>query len=114
MGGNPPPRMTPAQLVALAESVYGPRWRRPLARAIGRSPRLIRHLESGDRSITAQVEGEIVAALHLGPVGQIVRGSVRKAWPSCDPLKAHSISRQAESDLLGSGLVRQIESPGRR
>ncbi len=40
------PQMTPAELVAAGEAVFGPRWMRPLAWAIGWSPRALSHQAS--------------------------------------------------------------------
>jgi hypothetical protein len=43
------------ELRALAMSIYGKRWRRPLARALGCDKRLIYFFESGERRITPAI-----------------------------------------------------------
>jgi hypothetical protein len=43
--------MTPAELIAAGEQVYGSQWRTPLAKALGVNRRLIHYYKCGERQI---------------------------------------------------------------
>src|SRR5271168_5655527 len=75
------PVMTPAELAAACESVYGPWWRSALARAINRSQRLIYYYEYGERRIPPGVAVQIRALADIGSTGIAIRNAVKKAAP---------------------------------
>jgi hypothetical protein len=100
------PFMSPADLIIAGELVYGSQWRKPLAKAIGYSRRMIWYYESGERQIPENVAISVRRLADLGPVGSLVRSSVKKAVPDLPPVWVHRIAVQILADLTGSGLVR--------
>jgi hypothetical protein len=51
--------MTPSDLRALGETLYGPRWQSQLARALPVNPRTVRYWLSGKRQIRPHVAERI-------------------------------------------------------
>src|SRR5271169_2558487 len=101
------PIMTPAELAAACESVYGPWWRSALARAINRSQRLIYYYEHGERRIPPGVAAQIRGLADIGSTGTTIRNAVKKAAPEIHVSVAHSIARQVLADLTAAGWLRQ-------
>lgn len=55
--------MTPAELRAAGEALYGERWQTPLARALGVTARLVRYWLAEDRPIPPRRAGQIADLL---------------------------------------------------
>lgn len=53
--------MTPALLASIGQTLYGPNWLTPLARAIGRSDRTVARLRDGEYPITEDVARAVTA-----------------------------------------------------
>ena len=100
--------MTPAELAAAGESVYGPRWRTALARDIHRSTRLISYYLRGEHRIPPAVAMQIRAIANIGPIGFIIRHAVRKIAPDLPMFRAHKIAREALKDLTAAGVIGDI------
>ena len=98
--------MTPAELIIAGELVYGSKWRAPLAKALGFSRRMIYFYLSGERQIPEGIAVRIRRLADLGPVGSLVRSSIRRAAPDLPPGRSHRIAVQVLADLTGAGLVR--------
>jgi hypothetical protein len=99
------PQMMPAELVAAGEAIFGPRWMRPLARAIGRDPRSVRFWKKGERAIP-DTAAERIRNLHqIGPVGVVVRSVVRRVLPKAGHWSAHRVAMEVLSDLAKAGLL---------
>ncbi len=98
--------MTPAELIAAGELVYGSQWRKPLAEAVGYSRRMIWYYEFGERQIPEKVATCVRRLADLGPVGSLVRSSIRRVAPDLPRGRAHQIAVQILADLTGAGLVR--------
>jgi len=102
--------MTPAELIAAGELVYGSRWRAPLAKALGLSRRMIYYYLSGERRISEHTAVRIRRLADLGPVGSLIRSLIRRAAPDLPAARAHRMAVQILSDLGGAGFV-QREDP---
>ena len=61
--------MTPSELVAAGEAVFGRRWIRPMARALGQDHRSVRYWKAGERPIPAAAAEKIRSLHRIGPVG---------------------------------------------
>jgi hypothetical protein len=94
------------ELIAAGELVYGSQWRKPSAEAVGYSRRMIWYYEFGERQIPEKVAVRIRRLADLGPVGSLVRSSIRRAAPDLPPGRPHHIAVQVLADLTGAGLVR--------
>jgi|SRR6478735_2615794 hypothetical protein len=98
--------MTPAELIAAGELVYGSQWRTPLAKALGIDRRQIHAYKSGERQIPRNIAVGIRRLVDLGPVGSLVRSSIRRTAPDLPPGRSHRIAVQVLADLTSAGLVR--------
>jgi len=56
--------MTTAEFRNVGEALYGSRWQRPLARAIGVSDRWVRRLAAGERQVSDHIEFEALKILY--------------------------------------------------
>lgn len=101
--------MTVTELVAAGESLYGSRWRTPLAKELKLSDRIIRYYETGERRIPEHTAARIRQLADIGRVGFIIRGSVRKAAPDLPPFRCHKIAVQVLADLSAGGLLASDE-----
>ncbi len=99
------PQMTPAELVAAGEAVFGPRWMRPFARATGWTPRSVRFWKKGERAIPDAAAEKIRDLHQIGPVGVIFRRVVRRILPKLDPWSAHPVALEVLSDLAKAELL---------
>jgi len=97
--------MTPVELAALAEAMFGSRWVRPLSRLIGWHYRSVRCWKHARRSVPLDAADKIRGLANVGPVGVIVRSAVRKAMPEADPWSAHRVAQQTIRDLVRAGLL---------
>ena len=100
-----PTPMLLAELSATAGAMFGPKWGKPLARAIGRSPRAVRFWKTGDRPVPPAAAEKIRELANIGPVGMIVRAAVRKVIADVAPWAAHLVAQQAVADLARAGLL---------
>lgn len=98
-------RMTLEELSAIGHAIFGGRWMRPLARAIGWSPRALRFWKDGERPVSVEATRAIRAFSELGEVGEIVRAAVQIAIPRIKARQAHAAARQALVDLAKAGLL---------
>jgi len=104
--------LAPAELIAAGELVFGSRWRTPMAKALGLSDRIIRYYQSGERRIPPAIAAKIRALVNVGPVGTVIRATVRKVAPEVSPYAAHRIARQIVVDLGSLGMLANISSHG--
>jgi hypothetical protein len=104
---KPKPRssMTPAELPAAGETVYGRRWRTPLAEALCISARMIRHYERGERPIPEDRATRIRKLADLGPIGFTIRASIRKSMPDLPLFRCHQIAARILADLTAAGWL---------
>ena len=97
--------MTPAELAVAGESIYGSRWRAPLARSIGLSDRMIQYYITGEQPIPAERANHIRSLADIGQTGLIIRASIRKAAPDLQLYRAHKVARQILADLSAAGIL---------
>jgi hypothetical protein len=97
--------MTPPELVAAGEAVFGPRWIRPLARTIGWNHRSVRFWKTGERPIPQAAAAKIRSLYRIGPVGVIIRRVVRTVAPDVSPWSAHRVAVTALAELAKAGLL---------
>jgi hypothetical protein len=90
--------MSPAELIAAGELMYGSQWPKPLAKAIGYIRRMIWYHESGERPIQENVAICVRGLADLGPVGSLVRTSIKRAAPDLPPGWAHRIAVQIPAE----------------
>jgi hypothetical protein len=57
--------MTPNELAAAGERLYGARWQTPLAAALGVNPRTLRRWVSGQNAIPETVDADIGTLLEI-------------------------------------------------
>src|SRR5713101_9916 len=86
-------------------SDFGPRWMRPLARAIGWNHRSIRYWKKGERAILDGAAEKIRNLDRIGPAGVVIRRVVRKVLPKVDPWSVHRVAMAALSELVKAGLL---------
>ena len=102
--------MTRDELRALAVSMYGQRWRRPLARALGCDKRFIQFLERGERRITpvmaAKIRAEVVLA-GLSEAALLVRSVLSEEIPKATHKEVHRAAQIVVAELERRGLLRQ-------
>jgi hypothetical protein len=103
--------MSPAEFIAAGELLYGSQWRTPLANALGYSRRMLRYYEFGERQIPENVAVGVRGLADLGPVGSLVRSSVKNAAPDLPPVWAHRITVQILADLAGAGFLQKEDAP---
>src|SRR6185437_9343919 len=101
------PSMTVAELVAAGESIFGARWVKPLARAIGINHRTVRFWKNGGRRIPGSAAAKIRALYLIGPVGTIVRRAVNELISDAGPWAAHRVAQRAVLDLVKAGLLEE-------
>lgn len=102
--------MSAAELVAAGELVFGSRWRTPLAKALGLSDRVIRYYQSGERRISPPIAARVRSLADIGPVGTVIRATVRKVGPGIPPFTAHRIAKQILVDLGSLGMLAKCQS----
>lgn len=95
--------MTPKEFTELAESVYGDKWRKPLAREIGRSPKMIRVYVSGLSPIPEPIAAQLRKLANIGPEGEIVKAAVQRHIPTVKPVTAHQIAADVASQIKNGG-----------
>jgi len=97
--------ITPAEFIATGELLFGSRWRTPMAKALGLSDRIIRYYQSGERPISPAIAAKIRGLAHIGPVGEVIRTTVRKVAPEVPPFTAQLIARHILADLESLGMM---------
>jgi len=97
--------MTPAELAAAGESVYGSQWRTPMSKALNVGTRIIRYWERGERRIPKAIAGGIRELADIGPVGLIIRSSVRSVAPELTQFQSHQIAVRVLADLKAVRII---------
>jgi hypothetical protein len=97
--------MTPAELAAAGETVYGKRWRRSLAEALSISARMIWFYERGERPIPEERAAQIRKLADIGPIGFAIRASIRKTAPDLPLFRCHRMAAQIVADLSAAGWL---------
>lgn len=91
--------MTPGEFIALAESIYGVGWRKPLSREIKRVPKQVRNYADGTTPIPQQIADQLRKLAHIGAEGEIVKKTVKKHIPQVRPYVAHCIAADAAGQI---------------
>jgi len=106
---KPKPRrqvfMTVAELVAAGESLYGSRWRTPLAKAVNIGTRMLWYYERGQRPIPERRAAQIRKLADIGLIGLIIRSSIRKTAPELTRFQSHNIAIEVLKDLTAAGII---------
>jgi hypothetical protein len=97
--------MTPVELAAAGESVYGSQWRTPMSKALNVGTRIIRYWERGERRIPEAMAGRIRQLTDIGPIGLIIRSSIRRTAPELSRSQSHQIAMQVLADLSLAGII---------
>lgn len=97
--------MTSAELATTGESLWGSQWRTPLSKALKVGTRVIRYWERGERRIPEAIAASIRQLADIGPIGQIIRGSIRRAAPELPRFQSHQIAIQVLADLSAAGIT---------
>ena len=97
--------MTPAELVAAAESLYGSQWRTPLSKALKIGTRIIWYWERGERRIPEAIAAQVRQLADIGPIGVIIRSAIRRAAPEMPRFQSHQMALQVLADLSVAGII---------
>jgi hypothetical protein len=98
--------MTPAELIAAGELLYGGRWKSALARTVNYERESIHAYASGKRRIPPRIAAQIRVIVNIGPVGIVIRSTIRKIVPELPMFTAHRITRQILVDLHSLGILK--------
>src|SRR5258705_4947792 len=99
------PSMTPAELIAAGELLYGRRWKLPLARTVGYGREALHCYSIGRRLVPPLLAARIRAIVNIGPVGTAIRNSIKKSVPEMPTFTAHRVATQIVLDLTALGLL---------
>jgi len=102
--------MTPAELIAAGELLYGRRWKLPLARTVGYGREALHHYSTGRRRIPSLLAARIRAMVDIGSVGTTIRNSIKKSMPEVPMFTAHRAAKQIVLDLSALGLLAENSS----
>ena len=78
------------RIVAIGELLYGERWQRRLADALSVSPQLVNFVATGERAVTADLEGRVV---------EFLKAEIKRLGRTADSLD--SIRREISRELRG-------------
>ncbi len=106
--------MTPAELTAAGQTVFGWRWVSAMARELHLSRRTVCYYRDGERRIPAARAEEIRRLANLGPVGDLIRRSIGKAAPDLPQVRWHRIAVRVLEDLTAAGFVQRDIGPNDR
>ena len=102
--------MTPAELIAAGELLYGRRWKLPLARTVGYGREALHHYSTGRRRIPPLLATRIRTIVNIGPAGAAIRRSIKNSVPELPTFTAHRMARQIVLDLSALGLLTEHSS----
>jgi len=97
--------MTSAELATSGESLYGSQWRTPLSKALKVGTRVIRYWERGERRIPEAIAAQVRQLSDIGPIGLIIRNSIRRAAPELPRFQSHEMAIQVLADLSSAGII---------
>jgi hypothetical protein len=97
--------MGPEELAAIAGSVFGSRWLRPLARMLECNPGLIRSCKKGERVLSGEAAAKVRALADIGPVGEIVRRILERTIRDTRPVITHGVATAIVTELTNAGLL---------
>jgi len=97
--------MTSAELATTGESLYGSQWRTPLSKALKVGTRVIRYWERGERRVPQSIATQIRQLSDIGPIGLIIRSSIRRVAPELLRFQSHRIAVQVLADLSSAGII---------
>lgn len=109
----PVPTMTPAEFVERAKSMFGIRWRNPVARLIGRSPRMVMFYVEGC-PIPPAIAEKLRQAADLGPNGTIIRDVIRRSVRELRPYESHLLAKGILDALTEAGAFGTDQEPTQR
>jgi len=102
--------MSATELAAAGELLFGSRWRSRLAKVLDLSDRMIRFYESGERRISPAIAARVRNLVDIGPVGTVVRATIRRIEPHILPFTAHLMAKQILIDLASLGMLANAKS----
>jgi hypothetical protein len=97
--------MTAVELAGAGESVYGSQWRTPMSKMLNVGTRVIRYWERGERRIPEAIATRIRQLADIGPIGLIIRSSIRRAAPELPRFQSHQIAIEVLADLSAAGII---------
>jgi hypothetical protein len=102
--------MTPVELIAAGELLYGRRWKLPLARIVGYGREALLDYSVGRRRIPTFLAARVRAIVNIGPAGTAIRISIKNSIPELPTFTAHRVARQIVIDLAALGLIAENSS----
>jgi hypothetical protein len=93
------------ELAIAGRTIFGPRWVRPLARALDCSPALIKQCRKGQRALSGEAAARVRAMADLGPVGQLIRKVVEEAFVDARPIQTHRVASRLALELSKANLL---------
>jgi len=100
-----PTFMTTAELVAAGESLYGSRWRTPLAKAVNIGTRMLWYYERGLSPIPERCAERIRKLADIGLIGLVIRSSIRRTAPELTRFQSHNVAVEVLKDLKAAGII---------
>src|SRR5579862_4524842 len=102
--------MTPMELIAAGELLYGRRWKLPLARIVGYGREALLDYSVGTRRIPPFLAARVRAIVNIGPAGIAIRTSIKNSIPELPTFTAHRVAKQVVFDLTALGLLAENSS----
>ena len=115
-------RVRKAEFIRLAVSIFGPKWKRPTGRLVGRTSKMVRNYAAGSFDIPDTIMDVLKKQADIGPAGQIIKKVVLRSLvePTARTLgepqkraheRAYDIAVEAVREMTAAGVIR---SPGER
>lgn len=98
-------QMTPAEFVECAEILFGKNWRKPVARLIGRSPRMVRFYARGEFPVPTEIARKLRGMTDIGATGALIRTAIRRAVPELRPFDANTAAKEVLAALVDAGVL---------
>src|ERR1700756_3894068 len=97
--------MTPAELIAAGELLFGRRWKLPFARIVSYGREALHHYSTGRRRLPPPLPARIREIVNIGPAGAASRRSIKNSVPELPTFTAHRMARQIVLVLSALGLL---------
>lgn len=97
--------MNAQELTELAEAVWGPRFQRRLADAVGVDPQTIRRFLKGTGRLRPEVIQRIRNVVNIGEPGAIIRSILKSEVGDSPPYNIHRAATRCETELYRQGYM---------
>ncbi len=107
-------RMQPAEFERLCKSVHGEFWQRPIARVVGRDPKMMARYAHGENIIPPDVADRLRKLNEIGPVAEAVKRVILAAAEreARRPKTGERISGQQRAHFLSIEIAAELKRVG--